>query len=139
MTSVEGHFTATFPCEPEHTLPSGDLIHEYTAETNDGTVAFLITYTRQADLKISLDELLTATRSVMKSTHATVVPVTMCGLPAKEMSHEYVYDGQPISSRQRIFYANGAMYQLIVVAPKAQGIPEKDAQRFYSGFQLQSP
>src|SRR5262249_50288042 len=84
MTSAEGHFTAWFPHEPKHTLPSGDLIHEYVAETNGGTVAFLISYTPQADLKISLDERLATTRNVMKSTNATILSVTMCDLPAKE-------------------------------------------------------
>jgi hypothetical protein len=133
-TSEEGHFTAWFPADPEHTLPDGDLIHVYYATANG--VEFLIRYTPQAALTVSLDERLATTQKFMKSTISTVVSVTMCGFPAKEMSHQYVLDGRRYTSRQRIFYADGAMYQLIVVAQKERGIPEEDAQRFFSEFRL---
>jgi hypothetical protein len=139
ITSMEGHFTSWFPSKPKHTLPSGDLVHQYVAETMDGTIAFYVRYTAQADTTISLDERLATTRTVMKSTNAKIIPVTICGHPAKEMSHEYVYDGYRASSRQRIVYARGAMYQLIVVALKPTGIPEEDTRRFYAGFQLLTP
>jgi hypothetical protein len=104
VTSAEGHFTAWFPAEPKHTLPAGDLIHRYVAETQQRTVAFSIRYTPQADVKISLDERLASVRAAVKSTNAAVTSVTVCGFPAREMSHEYVYDGMRWSSRHRIFY-----------------------------------
>ena len=137
ITSVEGQFTSWFPHEPTHTLPEGDLVHQYLAETED--IAFLVRYTPQADTTISLDARLAAARRAMKSTNAKIIPVTICGYPAKEMSHEYVIEGHHASSRQRIVYARGAMYQLVVVAVKAKGIPEEDARRFYAGFQLLTP
>jgi hypothetical protein len=139
MTSPEGHFTAWFPSEPKHKLPSGDLVHQYTAEVSNGAIAFLIRYTPQADSKISLDRRLVMTQNVMKSKNVKVVPVTMCGSDAKEMSHEYVYDGVRYHSRQRMFYVKDGLYQMIVTAQSSHSFPEADAARFYSGFQLLEP
>jgi hypothetical protein len=139
VTSAEGHFTSWFPHEPKHTLHSGDLVHQYVAATKNGTVAFLVRYTPQVNTTVSLDERLATIKTVMKSTNAKIIPVTICDYPAKEMSHEYAHGGQRHSSRQRIVYARGDMYQLIVVAPLAEGIPEEDAQHFYAGFQLLAP
>jgi hypothetical protein len=136
-TSAEGHFTAWFPCKPEHTPPSGDFVHQYQATTVRAT--FSVRLTLQADTTIPLDDRLAATKRLMKSTNARIIDAKICREPAREMSHEYVYDGYHLSSRQRIMYARGAMYQLLVVATKAKGIPEADAKRFYEGFQLTSP
>jgi hypothetical protein len=139
ITSTEGHFTAWFPNQPTHTIPSGTVVHQYVAGTKKGTTAFLLRFTPQADTKISLDERLAATRKAMNSTNVEIVPITISGHAGKEMSHEYVDDGVIHLSRQRICYANGNMYQFIVGAQKAKGFPEEDALRFYSGFQLVTP
>jgi hypothetical protein len=136
ITSKEGRFTAWFPCEPEHNLLEGDLVHQYLAETNGGSVAFLISYTPQTDVKVTLDERLRHTQTVMKSVKGKVAPVMVSGVPARELSHEYVHDGVRYVSRQRIVYVGDSMYQLSVVAASDPGVTEDDIQRFYSGFNL---
>jgi len=138
IASEDGRFSASFPTKPECTRPVDDDETMYVADAGGGAVEFVIRCKRNADPSVSLDDRLARTVETMKSTNVTTRSIEMCGYAAREMTHEYIYDGVRWVSRQRVFCAGNTMYQVIVLGLQAQSYPEREARRFFSEFRLEA-
>ncbi len=132
-----GHFAVSFPSKPKHEHDPKSNEDQYLLTTPDPLRVFLMAFRPGVDSAISLDERLAIIRQSLKVVDFTITDVVICGIPAKQMSHEYDFGGRKLTSRKWIFYTRNGLCQLSLTAEKAVRFPEEDARRFLSSFQLQ--
>jgi hypothetical protein len=133
-------FSILFPAEPDQTTKDLETkrgkIEVRSYATQDGPAALLVGVTYFANSPSDTDAVLEAGKSgVLTSANARLIGENKIELGTNH-GLEFTAESDTAQLTVRIYWINGATYQIVVVSPGKK--PYADAQKFFDSFQLAS-
>jgi hypothetical protein len=87
----------------------------------------------KADMNVPLRDRFANVREEFQIKNMTLADIQVDGHQGLDASYERVREGIKYSCRHRIFYANGALYQLTATTDKGH-MDDSDIEDFFSSF-----
>jgi hypothetical protein len=129
--SESAKFSALYPAPPTVTTEA-DGERVFLGVYTNPVRALSVRYLPKADTSVSLGDRLSAVRESLHATNMITGDIDVDGNPGMEGSFESDSDGTLLVLRHRMFYMDGALYQIIGVREKGHE-GASDIDRFLAG------
>jgi type 1 fimbria pilin len=145
VKSEEGNFTMRFPGEPkpssqEVPTSAGKLtVYTLSLAADKGNTVYMLTFNESSaakDVEAKLDAARDATVTPLKAKIVSETKLALAGNPGREFVCTCKVQGRSTTMHNRIYLADGHMYQLRVVAVGDSPVKAEDIKTFMESFAL---
>ena len=133
FTSNSAGFTASYPSVPTDKIDADGQGHTYGLSYDNDNHYLSVVYDPNTDPAVPLTDRCTAIRDKLHVTNMTITDVEVDGHRGVEASYQRVREGVSYTSRMRMFYVKGVLYQVQGVMATASG-GQSDVDQFFAGF-----